>query len=545
MKAITIRPSTLNDRLTSDYSDDSGKYIFLKKFVDLKNNPVDITKIGGNFSVVVKQGKGDDAKYEICLINAITQNDDGTAVLAIATNGRNLDPFSPYTGYSTGETFDTGAELIVTNDAYAMSRFANLDEPAIFTIAPQSTASPIVDEDLTNKAYVDALLAGTITLTKNLVQGVAGEDIVTGQPIYFDTATNEWFLADKDSSSTITNKIIGIAQSDALTGNSIVSGILTGGVSSVHSGLTPGLPVYVGAVGTLTQTLFATSYTVGVAISATEIFVKTAFDYIPTMDEKAGMVGTQGTPSANNKFTTDQDYRLAKSGFIQPFFGFTIPTGWLACDGSLVSRSTYANLWANFIKSINTFTVSIATPGVITTPASHGLIAGDRVYFTTTGALPTGITPNTIYYVIATGLTSTQFQFSTTKGGSAVNTSGSQSGTHTLIQTMVGLGDGSTTFALPDLRGKMLVGKDTSISDFAQIGNTGGEKTHTLDLTEIPSHTHSLPNYQAIQNAGGPSDGVAGNTFQFSSGQNSGSSGGGLAHENMSPYGIVQWIIKY
>jgi len=78
-----------------------------------------------------------------------------------------------------------------------------------------------------------------------------------------------------------------------------------------------------------------------------------------------------------------------------------------------------------------TITVTIASPGVVTLPA-HGLISGDQIKFTTTGALPTGITAGTIYFVISAGLATDSFQFSTTSGGSAVNTTGSQSGTHTL-----------------------------------------------------------------------------------------------------------------
>lgn len=98
----------------------------------------------------------------------------------------------------------------------------------------------------------------------------------------------------------------------------------------------------------------------------------------------------------------------------------------------------------NFVRTpaeTGTFTVTIATPGVFS-KASHGLLAGDIVRFTTTGALPTGLTAGTNYYVIATGLTSGAFQVSATFGGAAVNTTGSQSGTHTLAQTsarLVGL----------------------------------------------------------------------------------------------------------
>lgn len=78
-------------------------------------------------------------------------------------------------------------------------------------------------------------------------------------------------------------------------------------------------------------------------------------------------------------------------------------------------------------------TISIATPAVITL-ASHGLIAGNTVVFTTTGALPTGITQNVRYFVLAAGLSANTFEISLTDGGAAINTTGSQSGTHTLLK---------------------------------------------------------------------------------------------------------------
>lgn len=78
-------------------------------------------------------------------------------------------------------------------------------------------------------------------------------------------------------------------------------------------------------------------------------------------------------------------------------------------------------------------TISIATPGVIT--AANSCAAGQAFVFQTTSALPTGLTAGTLYYVIATGLSATSFEVSTTVGGSAVNTSGSQSGTQTAYAT--------------------------------------------------------------------------------------------------------------
>ena len=79
----------------------------------------------------------------------------------------------------------------------------------------------------------------------------------------------------------------------------------------------------------------------------------------------------------------------------------------------------------------DTFTVTIASPAVFSLTA-HGFTVGSVVYFSTTGALPTGLTAGTAYYVISAGLTADAFEVSTTVNGSVVNTSGTQSGTHTV-----------------------------------------------------------------------------------------------------------------
>jgi hypothetical protein len=79
----------------------------------------------------------------------------------------------------------------------------------------------------------------------------------------------------------------------------------------------------------------------------------------------------------------------------------------------------------------DTVTVTIASPGVFTLTA-HGFGVGSVVYFSTTSARPTGLTAGRAYYVVTAGLTANAFQVSTVIGGSGVNTSGTQSGTHTV-----------------------------------------------------------------------------------------------------------------
>lgn len=72
-------------------------------------------------------------------------------------------------------------------------------------------------------------------------------------------------------------------------------------------------------------------------------------------------------------------------------------------------------------------TITIASPGVVTW-AAHGLAANTVVIFKTTSALPTGIVANIAYYV--RNPAANTFEISLTSGGASINTSGTQSGTH-------------------------------------------------------------------------------------------------------------------
>lgn len=78
-------------------------------------------------------------------------------------------------------------------------------------------------------------------------------------------------------------------------------------------------------------------------------------------------------------------------------------------------------------RNYKVFTVTIASPGVITKD-KHGLQTNDRISLITTGALPTGLSADTYYYVIYS--TEHTFKLAATRDGTEINTSGSQSGTH-------------------------------------------------------------------------------------------------------------------
>jgi len=108
-----------------------------------------------------------------------------------------------------------------------------------------------------------------------------------------------------------------------------------------------------------------------------------------------------------------------------------------ALKGVYRYNSPVANAWNSLTLPAAVCTMTIASPCVVTI-AAHGKTAGQAVVFTTTGALPTGITSGTTYYVISTGLATDTFRVSATAGGSVVNTSGSQSGVHTATQINTG-----------------------------------------------------------------------------------------------------------
>lgn len=219
---------------------------------------------------------------------------------------------------------------------------------------------------------------------------------------------------------------------------------------------------------------------------------------------------------------------------------YITPTGYLYCDGSAVSRSTYATLFAALTKSA-TITVTIASPGVVTW-TGHGLAANDPISFTTTGALPTGIVAGSTYYL--KNVTADTFELSATPGGASINTSGSQSGVHTALYAPHGRGNGSTTFNVPDFRGRSAFGRDdmggaaagrlTTASGMqgATLGAAGGHQLlqqhfHVIDAVSFNS---GLPSGQVALVPGAGTS----NTFDT----------GGGDSQNIPPAGVVNVFIK-
>lgn len=102
-------------------------------------------------------------------------------------------------------------------------------------------------------------------------------------------------------------------------------------------------------------------------------------------------------------------------------------------------------------------------------------------------------------------------------------------------------------FKVPDLKSRFIVGYDPSDNDYKAIGGTGGEKTHQLTVAELPSHSHTYNRTLSSSIAAGglSSSSVTANSSTTSSIQtDTGSVGGGQAHENRPPYYVLAYLIK-
>lgn len=162
-------------------------------------------------------------------------------------------------------------------------------------------------------------------------------------------------------------------------------------------------------------------------------------------------------------------------------------TGFLRCDGAAYSRTTYAALFALLNVSKGAVTVSIATPGVVTFASAHGLTARQSVFFSTTGALPTGLAADTTYFVDVLSPTTLRLATSLANLDASVfvGTSGTQSGTHTLFASVGGVA-AAATFNVPNLGGLAIAHASSSYGPGAQTGAS------TVVIPDNPAHTHSI-----------------------------------------------------
>lgn len=109
-------------------------------------------------------------------------------------------------------------------------------------------------------------------------------------------------------------------------------------------------------------------------------------------------------------------------------------------------------------------------------------------------------------------------------------------------------GNGVTTFALPDYRGRVPV----HVSPTIPLGTAQGEAAHTLTIHEMPQHTHQVSGSSNLASAPSPAGNVwaaANNVYTPAAALSTmdpasiGAAGGSQPHNNMQPYQVLNYAI--
>lgn len=176
-------------------------------------------------------------------------------------------------------------------------------------------------------------------------------------------------------------------------------------------------------------------------------------------------------------------------GIILPYAASTPPATWLECNAADTSMTTHENLYdiIGNTYGLNTGeTVTFTNATNTANDSAHGLSENDVIEFTNSGgALPTGLSADTKYYMIE--VAANTFKMSTTYGGSEVAISDDGSGTNTYHNEM----------KVPDLRGQFIRGWDHGAgTDPQAAGRTDrgdgvtGDYVGTLQTNDIEHHAH-------------------------------------------------------
>jgi microcystin-dependent protein len=248
----------------------------------------------------------------------------------------------------------------------------------------------------------------------------------------------------------------------------------------------------------------------------------------------------------------ENDFLGVLSGVIMPYAGASAPTGFLLCDGSAVSRVTYATLFGVLSTTygagdgVNTFNVpdlkgrfplgySASAPTKVLTFASRSsntititgadnhahneLQTGQAVLYSAPSGAMTGLTHNTTYYLIR--VTATTFQLATSVANANAGTA----------ITLTSDGTGAQTF--------------TITYTARPLAQKGGEEVHALTDAEIPSHNHQIPN---VDIGTGSDYASSGDDASCTKGYNpnfiTNTAGNDTPHNNMPLFTVVNYIIK-
>jgi len=453
----------------------------------------------------------------------------GRGVLTINPEGDGESSFVEYASFTAVDSSEpsvTGVTrgLSAKGDTGSTSRakFFPVGTPVIISVGFHNI------NDL--KSYIDDAVAAAAFGTSNVAAGTAGETLVAGNLVYLKN-DGKWWKTDADTSTTVDGVQLGIAQGAGTADAAITGGVLLKGVDTHQTSLSAGTTYYASnTAGGISSSAGTTERAVGVAKSSTDLYFDSDFKRVLTATEKTDLTN------------------ISVAGIISMYGGATAPSGWLLCDGSAVSRTTYADLFTAISTSYGigdnstTFNLpnlkgrfplgySASAPTKVLTFASRSsdtitvtgsdnhahneVQTGQAALYSAPSGAMTGLTDNTTYYLIRVAYN--QFNLASSVANANAGTAISLSSDGTGAQTFT-----ITYTARP-------------------LGQAGGEETHAITDAEMPSHLHVIPTY-----GGAGSVGISGGNDGAGSGgdENTNTSGSDTVHNNMPLFTVVNYIIK-
>lgn len=238
----------------------------------------------------------------------------GTALTSIKTVSRQGTETS---GFARAHRL--GASIEITDFAHILqinnllNGTTNFDASTL--LGYDGSVTPITANQFAPKSYVDAAALGTVTVTTIILPGNAGETVSAGNLLYLDVTDGEWKKCDADTAGSVDNIILAIAQGSGTDGNAITGGVMLQGLDTHQTGLTNNTAYYASnTAGEISSTPGTTEVSVGVSRSTTSLLFYPRYNQQLTENQQDALAGTSGTPSASNKFVTDNDTSATPSG---------------------------------------------------------------------------------------------------------------------------------------------------------------------------------------------------------------------------------------
>jgi hypothetical protein len=259
---------------------DSATTCTVTGFLDLAGNAITQTDIGttGYGTFAPNTDKEEAISFTV---------DSNVAGLAELTIVRGLLGKAPYTTGGASFAHNSGTELILSNNPSLFNKMTAKDNDEVVTGSWEFPA-PTADQSPATKLFVEEIATGGTVSQNRVVQaGTAGATVAAGDLVYFDDTDNEWKKTAGATATTLNNVLLGIAQGAGVDGGAIAGGVLTYGLDSTQTGMTPGVKLYASdTAGEISETAGTIEKVIGWSRSATQLYFDPSVGTIPTAREK-------------------------------------------------------------------------------------------------------------------------------------------------------------------------------------------------------------------------------------------------------------------